>query len=208
MSQASEFLLRAPAWELPEVAACLPDTQDPRILEAYRDAAAEMAAGGYSLQEARRHVYEVLQGMGYTTTPEDKGTMRDFLHIPRMSSTLRTLCGLARGWADFQMSRWDITNPGRELYRATDSTHPQDWTSRWVEEAAAVNWEGVAKGGQMVALDTSPIWVKLSRFGYPYPPFDFNSGMRVRVVSYDDCEALGLNVEEWVEKRLQELAEE
>ena len=162
-----------------------------------------MAAGGYSLQEARRHVYEALQGMGYTATPEDKGTMRDFLHIPRMSSTLRTLCGMARGWADFQMSRWDITNPGRELYRATDSTHPQDWTSRWVEAASAVNWEGVAKGGQMVALDTSPIWVKLSRFGYPYPPFDFNSGMWVRPVSDDDCEALGLLAdEEWLDKQL------
>ena len=58
-----------------------------------------MAAGGYSLPEARRHVYEALKSMGYTATPEDKGTMRDFLHIPRMSSILGTMCGLAAGWA-------------------------------------------------------------------------------------------------------------
>lgn len=55
----------------------------------------------------------------------------------------------------------------------------------------------------MVALKTSPIWVELSRFGYPYPPFDFNSGMWVRPVSDDDCEALGLLAdEEWLDKQL------
>ncbi len=203
MSQASEFLLRAPAWELPEVAACLPDTQDPRILEAYRDAAVEMAAGVCSLTEARRHVYEALKSMGYTATPEDKGTMRDFLHIPRMSSILSTLCGLAAGWAQRKAGLLDIANPGQELYRSINSEHVQDWASRWAEAAAAVNWEGVARGGQMVALKTSPIWVELSRFGYPYPPFDFNSGMWVRPVSDDDCEALGLLAdEEWLDKQL------
>ena len=66
-----------------------------------------------------------------------------------------------------------------------------------------VNWEGVARGGQMVALKSSPIWVELSRSGYPYPPFDFNSGMWVRPVSDDDCEALGLLAdEEWIDKQL------
>ena len=66
-----------------------------------------------------------------------------------------------------------------------------------------MNWEGVARGGQMVALKTSPISVELSRFGYPYPPFDFNSGMWVRPVSDDDCEALGLLAdEEWLDKQL------
>lgn len=44
----------------------------------------------------------------------------------------------------------------------------------------------------MVALIESPIWAKLSRFGNPYPPFDFGSGMGVDGVSYADCEKLGL----------------
>ena len=44
----------------------------------------------------------------------------------------------------------------------------------------------------MVALIESPIWEKLSRFGQPYPPFDFGSKMRVRAVPYEECEKLGL----------------
>jgi hypothetical protein len=29
---------------------------------------------------------------------------------------------------------------------------------------------------RMIARKDSPIWEALSRFGTPYPPFDFNSG--------------------------------
>ena len=66
-----------------------------------------------------------------------------------------------------------------------------------------MNWEGVARDGSFIALLTSPIWVELSRFGYPYPPFDFNSGMRVRPVGHRICKELGLLAdEEWLDKQL------
>ena len=63
---------------------------------------------------------------------------------------------------------------------------------RWEAAAQKVGWEGVARNGAMIALKTSPIWAKISRFGNPFPPFDFNSGMGVRDVKKSVCREIGL----------------
>ncbi len=46
--------------------------------------------------------------------------------------------------------------------------------------------------GRMIALKNDPIWAKISRFGTPWPPFDFGSGMGVDDVSREEAEAMGL----------------
>ena len=174
-----------------------------RILSAFQHVAKEIAAGRMSLPEGRRKLREFLAAIGYEPAAEDAGTLKDLTSRRRLDVALQTNADLAAGWAQRKAGLLDIANPGQELYRAKQARVPRDWASRWAEAAAAVNWEGVDRGGQMVALKTSPIWVELSRFGYPYPPFDFNSGMWVRPVSDDDCEALGLLVdEEWLDKQL------
>jgi hypothetical protein len=43
-----------------------------------------------------------------------------------------------------------------------------------------------------VALKTSPIWAELSRFGNPYPPFDYGSGMWVEDIGLEEALRLGL----------------
>ena len=174
-----------------------------RILSAFQHVAKEIAAGRMSLPEGRRKLREFLAAIGYEPAAEDAGTLKDLTSRRRLDVALQTNADLAAGWAQRKAGLLDIANPGQELYRAKQARVPRDWASRWAEAAAAVNYEGVARGGQMVALKTSPIWVELSRFGYPYPPFDFNSGMWVRPVSDDDCEALGLLAdEEWLDKQL------
>ena len=174
-----------------------------RILSAFQHVAKEIAAGRMSLPEGRRKLREFLAAIGYEPAADDAGTLKDLTSRRRLDVALQTNADLAAGWAQRKAGLLDIANPGQELYRAKQARVPRDWANRWAEAAAAVNWEGVARGGQMVALKTSPIWVELSRFGYPYPPFDFNSGMWVRPVSDDDCEALGLLVdEEWLDKQL------
>jgi len=65
------------------------------------------------------------------------------------------------------------------------------WEARWQEAGAAVGWVGASKEA-MVALKTSPIWEALSRFGKPWPPFDFGSGMWVRPVLRRRARELGL----------------
>jgi len=60
------------------------------------------------------------------------------------------------------------------------------WRQRW--RAAG----GKFPGGRMVALKTSPVWVNLSRFGNPWPPYDYSSGMGVMDIDRAEAERLGL----------------
>jgi hypothetical protein len=64
---------------------------------------------------------------------------------------------------------------------------PQEsWPSRF---AAA---GGRFFDGRMIARKDDPVWVALSRFGRPWPPFDFNSGMGLMDVDRDEAERLGI----------------
>ncbi|WP_417006553.1 hypothetical protein [Akkermansia sp.] len=89
-----------------------------------------------------------------------------------------------------------LAYPAQRLVRIRYSRQPRDWDARWREAAAAVNYEGVATDGSYIALLTSPIWRKLSRFDLPYPPFDFNSGMGVDPVDYEEAQRHGLTIPE------------
>jgi len=174
-----------------------------RILQAFQDAAREIAAGRMSLPEGRRRLREFLEEIGYEPEPGEEGGLHDLSSRRRLDVALKTNADLAAGWAQRQAGALDIANPGLELYRARQARAPRDWAVRWREAAEAVGWQGVARGGALVALFCSPIWQQLSRFGYPYPPFDFNSGMWVRPVDADACEALGLLEDDgWMERQL------
>jgi hypothetical protein len=76
--------------------------------------------------------------------------------------------------------------PAQELVRGRPARIPRDWRARWAEAG------GTLTQGRMVALKTDPVWVALSRFGVPWPPFDFGSGMILRNITRDDAIALRL----------------
>lgn len=76
--------------------------------------------------------------------------------------------------------------PVRELIRIEGRQVPRDWQQRWRAAGGMLY-----AGGRMVAPINSDIWVKISRFGQPYPPFDFNSGMGVIDLPRDEAERLG-----------------
>jgi hypothetical protein len=93
-----------------------------------------------------------------------------------------------------EYSRWkwdqdpDILDafPAQELIRVESRRVPRDWRTRWQEAG------GRLVDGRMVALKSDPIWMGISAFGTPWPPFDFASGMGLQDVSRADAEALGL----------------
>lgn len=76
--------------------------------------------------------------------------------------------------------------PAQELVRLEQRSSPRDWKARWTAAG------GRLVNGRMVALKSDPIWAKLSRFGTPFPPFDFGSGMGVEDVSLEEAQAFGL----------------
>jgi hypothetical protein len=81
--------------------------------------------------------------------------------------------------------------PAQELVRGRSAMKARDWKARWEAAGAEVGWEGALRT-RFVALKTSPIWVELSRFGTPWAPFDFGSGMILRNISRDQAVSLGL----------------
>lgn len=77
--------------------------------------------------------------------------------------------------------------PAQEFLRVESRRVPRtDWPMRW--RAAG----GKIRGGRMVALKSDPVWKNLSRFGRPYPPFDYGSGMGIEDIDRDEAVELGL----------------
>ena len=77
--------------------------------------------------------------------------------------------------------------PAQEFVRVESRRVPRtDWPTRW--RAAG----GKIRGGRMVALKSDPVWTNLSRFGRPYPPFDYGSGMGVEDIDREEAVELGL----------------
>lgn len=76
--------------------------------------------------------------------------------------------------------------PAQELVRILRVKEPRDWVKRWRDAG------GKFYGGRMIAPILDPIWIKISRFGLPYPPFDYNSGMGLRPISAKNAVELGV----------------
>lgn len=77
--------------------------------------------------------------------------------------------------------------PAQEFVRVESRRVPRtDWPMRW--RAAG----GKIRGGRMVALKSDSVWTNLSRFGRPYPPFDYGSGMGVEDIDREEAIELGL----------------
>lgn len=76
--------------------------------------------------------------------------------------------------------------PAQELLRLESRAKPRDWQARWTAAGGRVF------DGRMIALKSDPIWREISRFGTPWPPYDFGSGMGVEDVDREEAEALGL----------------
>ncbi|MDR2981860.1 MAG: hypothetical protein LBV12_06395 [Puniceicoccales bacterium] len=61
-----------------------------------------------------------------------------------------------------------------------------DWVARW--QAAG----GQLYDGRMIARKDDPVWIKLSRFGRPWPPFDYGSGMGIEDIHRSEAEDMGV----------------
>lgn len=75
--------------------------------------------------------------------------------------------------------------PAQELVRVRDSREKRDWPRRWAEAGGEMR-------GRMAAHKLDGIWIRISRFGNPWPPFDYNSGMGVEDILADDARVLGI----------------
>lgn len=102
--------------------------------------------------------------------------------------------GMAAGYARAEVANAygaRLAFPAQELVRVEARERPRDWAGIWRARG------GRLYRGRMVALKEDPVWTRISRFGQPWPPFDFNSGMGVEDVSHDEAVELGVIKEDY-----------
>ncbi len=146
---------------------------------------------------ARLEIKRLLQSIGYQPAAEDAGTIKDLSSDARINLQLRQNTESAQGYGNFAQGQEPgviDAFPAQELYRLESREEPRDWETRWngargeLGDATAAADARVA----MVALKSDPIWERISAFGVPWPPYDYNSGMWVEDVDRDRAEELGL----------------
>lgn len=119
-----------------------------------------------------------------------RGTVRQHRSFARRNLILDTNLAQAGNYGQWIQNNTDTARdlyPCWEYYRAFDRQEPRDWRARWLAAG------GSLYEGRMIATKDDPIWLHpaLNRMGTPYPPFDFNSGMRLRPVRREDAERWG-----------------
>lgn len=169
-------------------------------LQEIDDVVQKFISGEIDLASARLQLKNKLQELGYEPAPGDVGKLTDFSSDERLNLVLNMNASMADGYGNWLqgqaqpiLDRW----PAQELYRAFGRVHPREWRTRWEDAAASTKSKYVVTkfdehNFQAVALKNDPIWEAISRFGNPYPPFDFNSGMDIRDVTRERAMELKL----------------
>lgn len=146
---------------------------------------------------ARLEIKELLKSIGYQPAEEDRGTIKDLSTDARINLQLKQNVESAQGhgnWLQGQAEGVIDAFPAQELYRLESREEPRDWETRWNGARGELGPASTASDARiaMVALKSDPIWEKISAFGVPWPPFDYNSGMWVRDVDRARAEELGV----------------
>lgn len=168
-----------------------------RVMGAIQDRLMANQSWDFSVPTGReaflRDMREVMQAEGIGRTVTGEGSLTNPQANSRLGLIFDQQTRAARGFANWKMGLDpDLLDaaPAQELYREAEPKGGpgarRDWRARWTEAG------GTLYGGRMVALKTDGIWVRISRFGTPWPPFDFGSHMGVRDVTRTEAEKLGL----------------
>ena len=182
-----------------------------KILDEFRQSAANCVAGQTSIADERLRIKNFLTDFGYEPEPGKEGTIQDLRTRQRLDIMLDTNQRKAYGYAQKMIANDpDViaAYPAWELIRGEDRVVPrgtiagsEGWGERWKQAANDSGDEDAAKvfeeTGRMVALKNSPIWESLgevaddSLSGGTWP-FAFNSGMVTEDVDMADAMELGL----------------
>ncbi len=150
----------------------------------------------------RTRLKQALAEIGYTPDKNKRGGLQDLGSDRRLDLIIEMQSGFSRGYAnELQAQEPAILDmwPASELYRARTRNKRRAWGTRWNDAIRTLGSATSAKPvsnpfaeSGMIALKNDRIWIEISAFGLPYPPFDYKSGMRKRDVDRDRAEALGV----------------
>lgn len=176
------------------------------LLDEFKKAVNEIVSGKSNVASQRAKLKQVLQKFQYVAPAGKAGTLEDLSSNERLNLILKTNTSMVRGYGAYQEGMHGPNLrafPGQELTRIGYRKVPRPWRERWdLARAATPDTTALSSSVRMVALKNDPIWTAISRFGVPWPPFDFNSGMGVEDVGFTECLDLGLIKERTEEKNV------
>lgn len=171
-------------------------------LQETRDGIARLLDGRAAPARIRAEMKKRLAALGYQPSEGERGGIRDLSSDARTNLIISQNEARANGYARWRsqqtpakLARW----PGQQMYRAKPPRNPRDWQARWNEARSALGTatgatEAARPDGPFAAPRNDPIWAAVSRFSNPFPPFDYNSTMRVRLIGPEECGALGVRL--------------
>jgi hypothetical protein len=167
------------------------------IVDEFYGRVQQMVSGTADRATMRLKLKEMLQEMDYSPKQGQEGGLKDLSSDKRLNLVLDTNVAQAQSYAWWQAGQEpELLNafPAQEFLRVESRINERNWSARWDAARMETQTSGAtaSSSGRMVALKNHPIWSKLSRFGTPYEPFDFNSGMGVEDVDRADAIALGI----------------
>lgn len=161
------------------------------------------AAAGERMNPAlvRTRMQQYLAKLGYEPEKGEAGGLKDLSSDRRVDLIIDTQTKMSAGYGKWMVSQDpDVLDlfPVDEMYRQVNTGNHREWDMIWNEARAllgdttSATVAGSQETGPFIALKNDPIWAEISRWGDPYPPFDYNSGMWVRDADPDEAEALGV----------------
>lgn len=153
---------------------------------------------GKSLAYARAAVKNELARLGYQPEPGKRGTIEDLSSDQRVNLVITHNVAEARAYGQHVRGNHDPElqdYPCYELIRLEGRKVPRAWVVRWQGAGGRLFPGGREKTLQdfrLVARKDDPIWTAISRFGRPWPPYDFRSGIGRRPLTRRESVALGV----------------
>lgn len=150
--------------------------------------------GEISVAEFRKRMREGLAKLGYQPPAGKEGTIHDLRSVQRLNVVAETNVRLAQGYAGYwRQHAARAVWPAKQMVRQTLKKEPRNWPQRWKDAVKTTSAPASSfNASKMAALIDSPIWSEISRFGVPYPVYDFNSGMGDRMLDRTSAEEMGI----------------
>ncbi|MEI6655351.1 MAG: hypothetical protein WCP45_11325 [Verrucomicrobiota bacterium] len=150
---------------------------------------------GLFIEEMRKE----LTAAGYKRGGVKRGSLRDMKSSARLGLIWDMNLAQAQGFAKWKAGMDPdmlAAAPAQELIRIKPRREIRDWPLVWAEHGGTFHGEPGTDypyaPGRMVAVKTSPILRHISRFGTPWPPFDWGSGMGLKTILRAEAERLRL----------------
>lgn len=150
---------------------------------------------GRFIEEMRQQ----LTAAGYKRNGVKRGSLRDLKSTRRLGLIWQMNTDQAMGYAQWKTGQTAVALkmwPCLEFVRITPRREIRNWPEIWLDHGGkfygAPGPDYPQAPGRMLALRNDPIFRRINRFGVPWKPFDWGSGMGTRNTSRATSISLGV----------------